>query len=131
MSLFVCEECGHVENTALSHYWLRGQYGHDSRALCSGCDPSMDAHTRFPLEPWQGQLVRNPEVIARFATFQCDPTKCSHLSLGKAGRYHLGAIGVCKDCGSRAEIIDIGHDRRDQEHDSIYPPEDYSWKVLT
>lgn len=130
MSLFLCEECGNVENTALSHYHLRGQYGYDSRALCSSCDPGMEAHRVFPLEPWDGQLVLNPELIARFHSFKCDPEKCSHLSLGSAGRYHLGAISVCKDCGSRAEIIDVGRERRELEHDSRYKPEDYRWKML-
>lgn len=40
MSLFRCEECGVVENTATSHYWFREQQA-DSRALCSQCDPEI------------------------------------------------------------------------------------------
>jgi hypothetical protein len=130
MGLFVCEQCGHVENTALSNYWLRGQHGHDVRALCSDCDPDLKGHTRFERASWDGQLVRNPDVIARFISFRCATDKCSHLSLGDAGRYHLGAIGVCKDCGILAEIIDVGQKRRELEHDSRYKPEDYKWKVL-
>lgn len=130
MGLFVCEQCGHVENTALSHYWLRGQYGHDSRALCSHCDPEREGHNRFPSRPWDGEIVLNPDVILKFASFRCYPDKCSHMSLGDAKRYHLGAENICKDCGTRAVIIDVGHERRELAHDSHYAPEDYAWKVI-
>lgn len=130
MGLFVCEECGHVENTALSHYWLRGQYGHDPRALCSHCDPGMEGHNRFPSKLWDGELVKNPGVIPRFVSFRHDPAKCSHLALGKAGSYHLGAIGVCKDCGIQTEVLDVGQKRREREKDSCYKTEDYQWSVF-
>lgn len=45
MPLFQCSECGCIENTALSYYWLR-----DGRpALCSVCDPYIGRwHGRFP-----------------------------------------------------------------------------------
>lgn len=129
MGLFLCEACGYVENTALSHYWLRGQYGHDNRALCSSCDPEMEGHNRFERKPWDGELVLNPDVIGRFRSFKCYPDKCSHMALGDAGRYHLGAIGICKDCGVRAEVIDIGAERRELEHDAHYNPDDFEWKI--
>jgi hypothetical protein len=130
MSLFLCEQCGHIENTALSHYHLRGQYGHDGRALCSHCDPGMEGHSVFPSEPWDGEIVRNPELIPRFHSFRCYPDKCSHGALGNAGSAHLGAINVCKDCGTRAEIIDVGRERRELEQDARYLPQDYAWKIL-
>lgn len=49
MSLFVCEECECVENTALSRFWTRRLHEelHD-RALCSECDPATNWHGRFP-----------------------------------------------------------------------------------
>ena len=37
MSLFVCDECRCVENTATSKFWLRD----GGPALCSECDPQM------------------------------------------------------------------------------------------
>ncbi len=51
MSLFVCEECGCIENTALSRFWVRKtDLGpNDGRALCSECDPeTREWHGRFP-----------------------------------------------------------------------------------
>lgn len=131
MSLFVCEQCGYIENTALSNYWIRGHHGHDGRALCSQCDPDLDAHRKFPFAPWNGEVVLNPDVVYRFAHFKCDPNKCSHMSLGKAGVYHLGAIRICKDCGTSAEVIDIGHERRKAEKDAFYQRDDYEWKIRT
>ena len=38
MSLFKCDKCGCVENTAVSGYWNRG----DDPALCSECDPQIN-----------------------------------------------------------------------------------------
>lgn len=130
MSLFICEDCGHVENTATSYYWMRNNNDHGGRVLCSDCDPQCQPHNLFEREPWDGQLVLNPELVGRFTAFKCATDKCSHLSLGDAGRYHLGAKHVCKDCGTFAEIVDIGRERRAWEHDSRYRPEDYKWKAL-
>lgn len=128
MSLFLCEACGHIENTATSHYWLRGQYGHDGRALCSTCDPGMKES--FDRGPWDGQIVKNPELIPRFHSFKCYPDKCSHKALGDPGQAHLGAVNVCKDCGMVAEVIDVGRERRELADDARYLPEDYEWKLL-
>jgi hypothetical protein len=50
VSLFVCEECGCIENTALSNFWLR-EHGltQDKRALCTACDPTINEwHGTFP-----------------------------------------------------------------------------------
>lgn len=90
----------------------------------------MEAHSVFPSKPWDGEIVLNPDLIPRFHSFRCYPDKCSHKSLGDAGRYHLGAVNVCKDCGTRAEIIDVGRERRELEQDARYKPEDYEWKIL-
>ena len=58
MSLYQCEKCGCVENTALGHYHCRGMFDLPEEALCSECAPSEDAkgeptkygkwHGRFP-----------------------------------------------------------------------------------
>lgn len=52
MSLFVCEDCGCIENTALSNFWRRGK----GKALCSECDPEIGKwHGRF------GKRTYDPE----------------------------------------------------------------------
>lgn len=38
MSIYVCDECGRLENTALAMYWVKG---HNEPALCSACDPKV------------------------------------------------------------------------------------------
>lgn len=59
MSLFVCDECGSVENTALSRRWLRTVTTGckvERKALCSGCNPDIGVwHDRFPREQWDGK----------------------------------------------------------------------------
>lgn len=45
MSLFVCDQCNCIENTACCGYWWRG----DGKKLCSECDPQFKKwHGRFP-----------------------------------------------------------------------------------
>jgi len=46
--LFVCARCGHVDNTALGHYWdLRGPGGVAAEPLCTQCRTGA-WHGRFP-----------------------------------------------------------------------------------
>jgi len=54
MSLFKCEKCGCVENTALCRYWLREK---GEPALCSECDPTgkMKWHNCFPKEDFKDE----------------------------------------------------------------------------
>lgn len=54
--MFVCDQCGCVENTALGHYWGRNveALGGDGRALCSECSDGK-WHGRFEKVPWDGQ----------------------------------------------------------------------------
>lgn len=48
MSLFVCEDCGVVENTATSRFWFRTKEN-ALKALCSQCDPTIGKwHGLFP-----------------------------------------------------------------------------------
>ncbi len=47
MSLFQCDACGCVENTAACHYWSRGV----NPPRCSECDPETAVwHNMFPKE---------------------------------------------------------------------------------
>lgn len=61
MPLFCCDNCGIIDNTALTRYWLRG----DSPALCSACDPKGETkgwHGRFPARnPTEWGYVRKAD----------------------------------------------------------------------
>jgi hypothetical protein len=49
MSLYKCETCGCVENTACAHYWMRD----GGPALCSECDPEIGKwHGLFSKRAW-------------------------------------------------------------------------------
>ena len=82
MSLFVCDKCGCVDNTALGRYWSKDDpllWGEDNLglALCTECAPTTFAdgspvnprimadygkwHNKFPKKKWDGKL----EVINR------------------------------------------------------------------
>lgn len=63
MSLFVCEECGCIENTALCGFWLRKTKDGSGRALCSECDPQTGKwHGRFPKDQYDPK-VHKPHWI--------------------------------------------------------------------
>lgn len=67
MPLFVCDECGCVENTALSNYWLRHDPDPATRIdLCSGCDPKIEKwHGKFRQHEWDKKTpVLNREAPA-------------------------------------------------------------------
>jgi len=54
MSLFACEECQCIENTATCMYWSRG----DGKKLCSECDPRMGKwHGIFKKRSAVGMLI--------------------------------------------------------------------------
>lgn len=70
MAIFVCDECGVMENSSLGHYWSRenGEFEEESKnkkALCSQCAPSewKDGsstkwgkwHNKFPRAKWDGK----------------------------------------------------------------------------
>ena len=58
MSVFRCEKCNCIENTATSGYWCKG----DKPALCSECDPELSKwHNRFPKRQYKkGDDILNP-----------------------------------------------------------------------
>ena len=54
MPVFICENCGCIENTAVSNYWSRGS----GPALCSECDPEIGKwHGRFPKIPYSDNTM--------------------------------------------------------------------------
>ena len=61
MSLFICEKCKCIENTALCGYWYKG----NKPALCSECDPEFGKwHNCFPKrKATKKDIVLNPEVL--------------------------------------------------------------------
>lgn len=70
MSLFVCEQCGTIDNTALTDFWMRRhrEGTNDQRALCSACLTGK-WHGRFPQETYDGtqnvQYVEGRRVDGR------------------------------------------------------------------
>ena len=61
MSLFVCQACHAVENTALGRFWTRGVdelFRDDTRALCSECATGK-WHGRFPKRTYDGSQKVN------------------------------------------------------------------------
>lgn len=66
MPLFRCQQCGCVENTALSRFWQRfvdedfQKVDPPKPALCSECDPAIGVwHGRFPKRVWDAQAEAN------------------------------------------------------------------------
>lgn len=61
MSIFRCEKCGCVENTATSDYWSRAHPFDGSKpkpVLCSECDPEIGKwHGRFPKNQASGFCI--------------------------------------------------------------------------
>lgn len=70
MPLFVCDECGCVDNTALGHFWGRDLWeflgeNKSGKALCSECAPTHfddgstsdwgKWHNHFPKKKWDGK----------------------------------------------------------------------------
>lgn len=62
MSLFQCEQCGCVENTALCGYWSRSfdDNNPDNKKLCSVCDTNINL--------WHGKFERVFLPIGKFIT---------------------------------------------------------------
>jgi hypothetical protein len=63
MSLFVCEKCNCVDNTATSRYWNQMMEARDKgkefKPLCSECDPELGRwHGKFPKQEWDGDVTR-------------------------------------------------------------------------
>lgn len=55
MSIFRCEGCRCMENTATSNFWTRTTL---QPPLCSACDPEIGRwHGRFPRQPAAGMLL--------------------------------------------------------------------------
>jgi len=63
MGLYMCEECGCVENTALGNFWIKS-LTKDKKALCTECDPSVGRwHGRFPKRPADGMLLADNGML--------------------------------------------------------------------
>lgn len=52
MSLYQCDKCGCIENTATANFWFRNDKGSACKGakLCSACDPDINK--------WHGQFKR-------------------------------------------------------------------------
>src|SRR5262249_46789094 len=93
MPLFPCSQCGGVENTALSNYWVRGlDVTPTPPPLCSACDPKIGAwHGEFPRRPAAGMLIgadgflyapaevgqfRHVKMIGPYGACRCPANTC-------------------------------------------------------
>lgn len=67
MPLFECQQCGMVDHTALSNFWMRQL--EEKPLLCSECDPEIGKwHGRFPrmtLAEHDAQSSRKVEYPAK------------------------------------------------------------------
>lgn len=75
MSLFQCEKCGCVENTATSNYWFRKDKTSACKGqkLCSACDPDLNK--------WHGVFKRMYLPKGQFHTNQ--QGNLTHTESGK------------------------------------------------
>jgi len=80
MSLFQCEECGCVENTACCNYAYR-VYCEKKKPLCSICDPNINK--------WHGRFDRTFLPKGMFKTNQAG--NLEHIENGDED-YHKYAI---------------------------------------
>lgn len=56
MPLYRCEQCGCIENTACSNYWMRKT--RKQPLICSECDPEIGKwHGLFPKHQADGMLI--------------------------------------------------------------------------
>ena len=64
MPLFICEECGTIENTALGHYWSKDHVkfkdsSKNNKALCSSCIPAeYDDSSETGRGKWHGKFPK-------------------------------------------------------------------------
>jgi hypothetical protein len=72
MSLFVCDKCGCIDNTATGYYWTKNRTDMFSdksligKGFCSECAPTHYSdgskteygkwHNRFPKRKWNGKI---------------------------------------------------------------------------
>ena len=131
MSLFVCEQCGGIENTATSRYWFRNSEQlnkGESRALCWDCDPHMKGR-RGRFTPYAGEIVLNPEVARNFIVFPNVPDECYHHELPPVEQSHVGGKTLCMGCGSLATTV--APNGATGERGCYDRFADYEWEIAT
>lgn len=85
MPLFVCDNCGCIENTALSMFWLNN-LDLNPKDLCSECDPRIGKwHGKFPKEKFNDEQHRiDSNGFVRFAEEK--EKNAAYLTPAGAGR---------------------------------------------
>jgi hypothetical protein len=78
MPLFICENCGAIENTSLGHYWSRNHIkfkdsSMNGKALCSECIPlefedgskagKGKWHNHFPKEKFDSTIHKSEDYL--------------------------------------------------------------------
>jgi len=118
MPIFMCEQCGCIENTAISNYWTRGDYRSerdgeqsgevDDRALCSECDPETKKwHGRFDKTSAEGLVLADDGFLYDPADVASDSFKfrMKHQGLKVVGEYI--ACERCKAVGDEVIAGDV------------------------
>lgn len=55
MSVYICEKCGSIENTALGGYWQN--FRENKPKMCSECNYGK-WHGKFPKEHWRAYGIK-------------------------------------------------------------------------
>ena len=93
MSIFRCESCGCMDNTAVTHYWTRKE---GSPALCSECDPEIRKwHGRFPKQSADG-MVTTPDGFLISPEEDARAKGAQEAAKGVGGVKHIGLEGVAR-----------------------------------
>ncbi len=73
ISLFRCDRCGSIENTALTNYWNKES---EAPALCSECDPAMGRwHGVFEKRSAKGMMLASDGFLYSKAELKDDRLK--------------------------------------------------------
>lgn len=84
MPLFKCSDCGCIENTALSRYWMRLVEKPPKPALCSACDPDIGKwHDQFPKESAKGYKLGDDGFIYSEKDIGPDGYFAHHIKKGQ------------------------------------------------
>ena len=106
MPIFMCEQCGCIENTACSGYWSRKEC-EDKRALCSECDPNIGKwHGMFERQSVEGLVLASDGFLygKEDVASESFAFRMKHQNLKVVGEYV-----VCEKCkGVGDEVISGG-----------------------
>ena len=104
MSIFRCDKCGCMENTALCNYWNKG----DGPALCSECE-SGKWHGIFPKESAVGSFLGNDGFLYHKDEIGSDKLKWREEHQG------FKIIKEIKDETSKDQNVETDEDKTEEQ----------------